>query len=295
MTMVTDLLRSRPAAGAGGGDILPNYWNPQRLDPDIILPSGGIAASVVCGAGAWGAWGVIQAASAADYVLVTAQFSKVVAGSGSFWVEVGIGPLQGESPIAAFGDHVFFSGAGASGVVSRTYRLEPHLIPAGSRIVARGWDTTGNASSRIMLSLIRASPLATWYSPWPNTYIGGGRATNLWRSPAVAGWTGITNPAGGWTTVLAVAPNDLLFNACEFDPTNAGGGQGNVLELAVGAAGAEQILSRVPIGAVCVLAYCLGYCEAGRKGIIFSGERVSARMGFGPAGPWRMGFYFESV
>jgi hypothetical protein len=294
-TGLTDLLRSRPAPGAGGGDLLPNYWNPQRLDPEIVLPSSYLAASVVFGNGAWGSWATVQAAAAADYVLLAAQLSKPIANSGSCWLQIGLGAAGAEVPIAELGDHFLIAGSGASPIVTRTYRLEPYTIPAGTRVAARGWHTVGNAVSRLHLSLIPPSPTASWYSTWPNTYIGGSRATNLWRSPAVAGWTPINGGAAAWSTVLAAAANDLLFNACEFDAFNGGGGNGNVVELAVGAAGSEQILSRVPIGAEVVIAFSFGYSEAARKGIIFAGERVSARLLTDGAGPWDMAFYFEDV
>jgi hypothetical protein len=279
----------------GGGDILPNYWNPQRLDPDVIIPTAALPAAVAFGAGAWGAWAQLIAATPAAYVLVTAHLSKVVASSGNYWLEVGVGPAGREVPIAAIGDNCFISGAGAAPIVIRTYRLEPYLIPAGSRVVARGWHEVGNLSSRLALSLIPASPAATWYSPWPNTYIDGSRATKLWRTPAVNGWANIAGGGGAWSQVLAAAANDLLFNACEFNPMNAGGGGGNILELAVGPAGSEQLLSRVPIGCSVLIAFCSGYSEVGRKGLVLAGERVSARLALVPAGPWGMGFYFEDI
>lgn len=278
----------------GGGDILPNYWNPQRGDPEIVLPSNYVSIRPVFGNGAWGGWYGIQASTAADYVLLVAQLSKVIVTTGSYWCQVGIGAAGSEAPIAEFGGHAFISGSGAYPVVTNTWRLEPRLIPAGSRVAARGWYTVGHSGASIMLSCI--TPAATWYSPWPNTYIAGARATKLWRSPAVAGWVAINANAGAYSTVIASAANDLLFNACEFSPLAAGGGQGNVLELAVGAAGAEQVLSRVPIGEAIVTSFCQGYSEAARKGIILTGERVSARLiAPGAAGPYNMAFYFEDI
>lgn len=291
LTQITRIAIGGPQVVVGGGDLLPNYWNPQRLDPEIILPTSNLGIGVGCGAGAWGAWVEIQAATAADYVLLAAQLSKVIANSGSYWLQVGIGAAPNEVPIAEIGGHGFISGTGAAPIVTNTWRLEPYLIPAGSRVAARGWHACGHINSRIMLSLI--TPTAIWEDPWPNTYIEGARATNLWRTPTVANWLGIQKI--NYTEVIAAAANDLLFNACEFDPMAGGGGNGNTLELAVGAAGSEQVLSRVPLGSGCLAPLCQGYSEAARKGIIYAGERVSARLLSISAGTFNMAFYFEDI
>jgi hypothetical protein len=296
VSALTQLIRSRPAPGAGGGgDVLPNYWNPQRLDPEIILPSSYLGASVVFGAGAWGAWATVEPATAADYVLAMAHLSKVIANTGSLWLEIAIGPAGSEFPVAIVGAHGFIAGSGAFPIITRPYRLEPIFIPAGSRVAARGYSNVGHPGSVVQLTVIPPSPTATWYSPWSNLYIGGGRATNLRRFPAVPNWVSINGSGGAWVTVIAAAANTLLLNAAEFDPLNAGGGASNVVEVAVGAAGSEQVLSRISIGTAVILAFCEGYSEAARKGIIFAGERVSARLVRAFVGPWRMAFYCEDI
>ena len=282
-----------PGRQRAQGDILPNYWNPQRADPEVILPSSGFEARPTAAVGGWGAWTTVEAATAQDLVLLAAHVSKVTTASCSLWVQVGVDPSGGSSFTVRgeFAFHCFISGSGAYPIHSSTFRFEPYLIPAGSRVAMRGWVTAGDLRFQGYLALVRLA--ASWVDPWPNTYIAGGRATNQRRSPAVAGW--LTVPAGaGWTAAVASAPNDMLLSAVEIDPASGVGLQGDVVEAGVGAAGSEVVFSRAGIPSVRVYGWPFGYQEFGRKALVLSGERVAVRKVL-PGGTHRVALYFEDL
>jgi hypothetical protein len=282
--------------GAGGGDILPNYWNPQRADPEIILPSSALEARLTAGLGAWGAWTVVQAATSQALVLVVAHMSKITTVSGSGWVQVGVDPAGGVNYAVRgeFAFHAFISGEGAAPIHTSTFRLAPYLVPAGSRVAMRGWVTGALADLSIQGYLGFILPAATWVDPWPNTYIVGGRATNQRRDPAVPGW--YTVPQGAaWTQVIAAAPRDMLATAVEFDPSSGTGAQGEVVEMAVGAAGSELVFSRAGIPSVRLFGWAFGYQEFGRKALILRGEPVSLRKVAPFGGTHRIALYFEDL
>ena len=265
-----------PGRQRAQGDALPNYWNPQRADPEVILPSSGFEARPTAAVGGWGAWTTVEAATAQDLVLLAAHVSKITTASCSLWVQVGVDPSGGSSFTVRgeFAFHCFISGSGAYPIHSSTFRFEPYLIPAGSRVAMRGWVTAGDLRFQGYLALVRLA--ASWVDPWPNTYIAGGRATNQRRSPAVAGW--LTVPAGaGWTAAVASVPNDMLLSAVEIDPASGVGLQGDVVEAGVGAAGSEVVFSRAGIPSVRVYGWPFGYQEFGRKALVLSGERVAVR------------------
>jgi hypothetical protein len=169
-------------------------------------------------------------------------------------------------------------------------RLAPYKVPSGSRLAARAWTTAGDGRVALLLSVL-PSPPGNWRDPWPNTYIEGARVTKTRRDPAVAGWH--TLQSASWTQIVASAPNDMLFVAAEYDPANASGGQGQWVEVGVGAAGSEQILSRVPFPTILVFNWNAGYQEAARKGLILAGERVAARLRTGT--DLEAALYFEDL
>lgn len=282
-----------PGRQPGGGDVLPNYWNPQRADPEVILPSGAFEARPTAGVGQWGAWTTVEAATPQDLVLLAAHMSKITTASCSLWVQVGVDPTGGTSYTVRgeFAFHAFISGSGSFPIHTSTFRLAPYLVPAGSRVAMRGWASAGDLRFQGYLALV--TPAASWVDPWPNTYIGGGRATNQRRSPAVAGW--VTVPTGsGWTQAVASAPNDMLLTAVEVDPTSAAGLQGDVVEVGVGAAGSEVVFSRAGLPSLGVLGWPTGYQEFGRKALVLSGERVAVRKVL-PDGTHRLALYFEDL
>jgi hypothetical protein len=279
---------------SGGGDKLPNYWNPQRGDPEVILPSGAVEARPTAGLGAWGDWTTVEAATPQDLVLLAAHMSKVSTVNASLWVRIGVDPTGGTSFTvrAEFAFHVFISGSGAYPIHTSTFRLEPYLIPAGSRVAMRGRASAGNLWFQGFLALI--GPAASWVDPWPNTYIGGERATNQRRSPAAASW--LTVPQNGaWAQAVASAPNDMLLTAVEIDPLSATGFQGEVVEVGVGAAGSEVVFSRAGIPSVRVMGWPFGYQEFGRKALVLTGERVAVRKVTEGVGPYRLALYFEDL
>lgn len=283
-----------PGRQPGGGDVLPNYWNPQRADPEVVLPSSNLEAQATAALGAWGAWTTVQAATAGDLVLLAAHMSRITTASGSCWVQVGVDPTGGTSFTvrAEFAFHAFISGSGATPIHSSTFRLGPYLIPAGSRVAVRGWVTAGDLRFQGYLALI--APAASWVDPWANTYIAGGRATRQRRVPAVAGW--LTVPAGsGWTQAVASAPNDMLLTAVEIDPSSAAGTRGDVVEVGVGAAGSEVVFSRAGIPSLRILGWPFGYQEFGRKALVLSGERVAVRKAVVSGGTHRLALYFEDL
>lgn len=282
-----------PGRRQGAGDALPNYWNPQRGDPEVILPSSGLEARPTAALGAWGAWTIVEAATAQDLVLLAAHMSKITTVSGSLWAQIGVDPTGGTSFTvrAEFAFHAFISGSGAVPIHGNTFRLEPYLIPAGSRVAMRGWVSAGDLRFQGYLALI--TPAASWVDPWANTYIGGGRATKQRRSPVVPGWVSL--PASTvWTEAVASAPNDMLLTAGEIDPTSASGTQGLALEMGVGAAGSEVVFSRVAFPSARVLNFPFGHQELGRKALVLAGERVAVRKALA-AGTQRMALYFEDL
>jgi hypothetical protein len=283
-----------PGRQPGGGDVLPNYWNPQRADPEVILPSSGLEAQATAGLGAWGAWTTIQAATSVDLVLLAAHMSKITTASGSFWGQIGVDPTGGTSFTvrAEFAFHAYVFGSGASPIHSSTFRFEPYLIPGGSRVAMRGWVTAGDLSFQGYLALV--IPAASWVDPWPNTYVDGGRATKQRRSPAVAGWLTVP-PGSGWTEAVASAPNDMLLTAVEIDPSSATGTRGDVVEVGVGAAGSEVVFSRAGIPSLRIFGWPFGYQEFGRKALVLSGERVAVRKKLVSGGTHRLALYFEDL
>ena len=282
---------------SGGGDILPNYWNPSRADPDIILRSTAAwGTSVTFGVGAWGSWFQIEAGYAEDLVLVQLDMTKTVTVTCSFWLEIGLGAAGSEEAIACVGQDVMITGSGAYPHLAWSRRLAPRLVPAGTRVAARGWTTAGYTDGVVNLSCIRPAPAALWCDPWPNSYIGGGRVIRTHRVPAVGGWLSVAGGGVSWTEVVAAAPNDMLFVAAQYDATNAGGGSlGNRVEVGVGASGQEVVFSRVAIPSGMSGTWPYGEHQVGRKSLILSGERVAARLMGSAAGPWRMAFYFEDL
>lgn len=295
--MVTELLRSRPAPAAGAGDVLPNYWNPSRGEPDIVLPSAATyGVALVFGVGAWGAWLQVEPAAHPNYVLISLDLMKLITASCSFWVEVAVLIAQEYVVVGRVGQHVLIVDSGAYPLINQTYRLAPCLLPAGSRVSVRGWTTAGHVASRLNLSCVLPSPGATWHDPWPNTYIGGARATSVERIPAVPGWLAVAGGGVAWTEVVAAAASDMLFTAAEYDPlAGVGGASGNRVEIGVGAAGAEVVFSRVALPGAALVGWPFGYHEVGRKSLILAGERVAARLVGAAVGGGRMGFYFEDL
>lgn len=281
---------------SGGGDVLPNYGNPSRGQPDVTLPLGTTySTTLACGVGAWGGWAQVAAATPAAYVPTRAHWTKVVSSSCSFWLQVGVGAAGSEVPIAVVGDAVLISGSGAYPLVTGSRPLAPKLIAAGSRIAVRGWTTAGSQGARVNLSCLPASPAANWYSPWPNSYVGGGRVAAQRRWPSPASWYAV--PGGGvtWLELTGSAANDMLFDGAEFNIANAGGGDGNRLQLGVGSAGSEVVLSEVPFPGLAMVNWCGGYQDVGCRSIVLAGERVVARLKGPAAGPWSMAFYFEDL
>lgn len=264
-----------PGCQPSGGDVLPNYWNPQRADPEVVLPSSGLEARPTAALATWGAWTTVEAATPRDLVLVAAHMSKITTASGSLWVQIGVDPTGGTSFAVGqeFAFHAFISGEGSVPIHSSTFRLEPCLVPAGSRVGMRGWVTVGDLRFQGYLALI--APAASWVDPWPNTYIGGGRATRQRRYPVVNGWVSL--PAStAWTQVVASAPNDMLLTALEVRP-GSGSIPGLSLEVGVGAAGSEVVFSRIGIPTARIINFPFGHQEFGRKALILRGERVAVR------------------
>jgi hypothetical protein len=293
MTMVTELLRSRPAAAAAG-DVLPNYWNPQRADPEVILPSGFVEVRAFAGVGSWGDWTIVEAPTSQDLVLLAAHMSKVTVSNCSLWVQVGVDPTGDHlwTARAEFAFHCFISGSGSYPIHSSTFRLAPYLIPAGSSVAVRGRVTSVD-NDRFQGFLALVSPGASWVDPWPNTYIAGGRVTRQRRSPTAGSWLRV--PAGSaWAQAVASAPNDMLVTAVEINPLSAQGFQGEVLEVGVGAAGSEVVFSRAGIPSVRVTGWAFGHQEFGRKALVLAGERVAVRELSG-LGPYDVGLYFEDL
>jgi len=282
---------------SGGGDVLPNYWNPSRGQPDVILPSATSYSFVLTfPVGSWSAWIALEPALAADYVLACLALARVCTAAGSFWVQLALGPGSPDTIVATVGQNILIAGSGAYPWAGYTLRLPPKLLPAGQSLFIRGRAEGGSGNGRLNVVCMPASPGATWYSPWPNTYIGGSRVTAVRRVPDVPNWVRVAGNATAWTEVVASAPNDMLFTGAEFDPTNGGGGSmGNRLEVAVGPAGSEVVYSRVPFPSAMSGFWPFGYQEVGRKSLILAGERVSARLVTGGAGPWRMGLYLEDL
>jgi hypothetical protein len=285
------LRRCEPAAG---GDELPNYWNPQRADPDIIIPTTGTSVNPVFGVGAWGAYVQIVAATAADLVLTQVNFFKNTTASCVFWLEIATGAAGAEVPLCYVGDQTLISGAGASPLLTLAKRVGPFKVPAGTRISARGWTTAGNTDGSVILSFIPPSPSATWVTPWPNTYIGGGRVTAPHRrDPVVPNWVATVATSPLWTQIVAAAPNDMLLDAVEWDMGNVGGGFGNIMEIGVGAAGAEVVFARAAWPGIVIAAWIFGYITLGRKVQVLAGERVAARMVKAAGVSRECAFYWE--
>jgi len=280
--------------GAGGEvDLLPNYWNAQRLEPSTVLPSSYSDARPVAGIGAWGNWVSVEAAIAADLVLVALHYNVVTVQTGSCWMQLGYDPEGGTdyTVVEEVGEHAFISGTGAVPIHGGTRRLAPFLVLAGSRIGMRARKTAGHTGVGAFLSAV--SPEAGWVDPWPNTYIEGARVTGQRRFPVVNGWqNSVVQPT--WTEVYAAAPNDMLLTALEWDPANAAGAQGEVVEVGVGPVGEEVVAARVGIPSIRILSWASGLQEFGRKALILSGERVVVRHGLA-SGTRRVALYFEDL
>lgn len=280
--------------GPGGEvDVLPNYWNPQRLEPSIVLPSGYLDARPVAGLGSWGAWASLEASVAADVVLTALHYNVVTVASGSCWIQLGYDPEGGTdyAMIEEVGEHAFISGSGAVPIHGGTRRLAPFLVPAGSRIGIRARKTAGHTGVAAFLSALPTD--ASWVDPWPNTYIEGAGVSGQRRFPAVDGWqNSVAEPT--WTEVYSAAPNDMLLTAAEWDPQNAAGAQGEVVEVGVGAAGEEVVAARVGIPSICVPGWASGLQEFGRKALILSGERVVVRHTWA-SGTQGVALYFEDL
>lgn len=280
---------------AGGGDLVPNYGNPQRGDPDIILPATGTSLALAYGAGAWGAYKQIVAATPAALALALINWSKIITVTGSHWVEIATGAAGAEVPLCYVGEHGIIAGAGSSPIVSFSRRVGPYTIPAGTRVAARGWVTGGgNAAGHVILSCFNPAPAALWVDPWPNTYVGGSRVTApVRRDPAVAGWYDPIAITPNWTQIVAVAPNDMLLDAVEWDPTNGTGGIGNIMEIGVGAAGAEVVFARAAWPGIALFGWIEGSMLLGRTVEVLAGERVAARMVKLAGVVQRCAFYWE--
>jgi hypothetical protein len=278
----------------GGGDVLPNYWNPARGQPEIILPVTYIPVAGVAGNNAWGAYVTLTLGLPTDFVLLSAHITQVVATTASFWYEIRVTRFEGPFTIATFGTGVLVAGAGSSPITTRPYRLAPYWVPPGAILEIRAYCTLAagpNTAFYAFVSGILSGANASWYSPWPNTYIGGTRATALRRSIAVPNWHSI---AAVWTQIVPAAPNDMLITAAELDPAQAVGGAGQVLAIGTGAGGAEVAHTRVPFPRAPLFAVTSGQQEPGRKGLVLSGERVVASMLSG-ATPRNAAVYFEDL
>jgi hypothetical protein len=292
--MVTDLLRSRPAPGAGGGDLLPNYWNPSRGQPETILPTNYIPVVGTAGNNAWGSYVTLTAGLPDSLVLLSAHITQCVAASSEFWYELRATLIDGYHTIATFGLQSIIAGSGSSPMVSRPFRLEPYTMPPGAILEIRAYGAIPAPTNTQFYAFVSGIPwktLASWYDPWPNTYIAGTRATNQRRSIAVPNYHSI---GAAWTQILAAAPNDMLITAAELNGLEGKGSAGQVMEIGTGAAGAEVAHTRVPFPRMPIIAFTFGHQEPGRKGLVLNGERVVARMLSGTT-PRNGAVYFEDI
>lgn len=257
--------------GQPGGEVELGYLNPSR-QPPVIYPSTRQQCAVSFGAGAWGSWAQVEASTGVDTVLQQLLIGKVVGSSGSIWVQIGIGAVNEEVPVATIGDNVFIAGSGSAPLVVFDKRLSPIPIPAGTRIVVRGWSNVGHAAGSVML--INLPNPASWVTPWPDTYIEGGRSPVLSRLPVVPNWLAISTT---WTQVIAAAASDILLDGAEFNAMVGGGGTGNVLQVAVGAIGEEVTITEIPFVTAGLFSFLQAQVRTVRRAQILVGERVVAR------------------
>jgi hypothetical protein len=258
----------------GGGDLLPNYGNPHRASPEVILPSTGEERRGSGGNNAWGSWANVGDPTTQPLVLLAAHINRVATTRDLLWIQVGADPAGGTNyaPVAIFAIHAYISGSGAYPVHGSHIPLPPITITAGSSLAFRAWGTgTGNHQFQGYLALLPTS--ASWYDPWPNTYITGARVSSIVRTPTVPTLITVDDT---YTQVLAAAPNAMLLTALEAD-FSTDGAPGQTFEVGVGPASYEVLFSRVGIPSTRLASGPYGYQTFARKALILPGERVAVR------------------
>lgn len=276
--------------GGGGGGI--GYWNPQRGNPEILLPVGNT--SFRSGAlGAWSAYAQIIAATPAAYVSAAAHLAWVAPQSGTLHIQIATGAGGAEVPIIEWAEGALIDGSGATPICYLTRDLAMLNIATGTRLSWRAWwDSAGGAPPcGLQLAVIDDGAAQLW-EPWNDDYPHGDLAVNQTpRVPATPGYIAVAaTPA--WTTVIAAAARDLLFVGA--DRWHGATGSGTSIEIGIGAGGAEVLQSRVGFPGAALVLPGIGFQRPARKLKVLAGERVAARAVGGGANN-NFGFHFEAI
>lgn len=275
------------------------WYNPQRGQPEHIIPNLAICRTQVAALNAWSVWNQLTAGEAADYDLAGCQYQHTLFESGNLHVQIGKGAAGAEVPFIEFEIDATFANAPVSGVplVSGWLELPFIKVLAGTRLAFRAyWDTVGTSASMSIGLYLSAlpSPPSNWLA-WDDNYWKGLDASSNFRIPAVgAGWISVTTgPA--YTTIIPVAANNMLF----YGAAHQGDSAIRVIAqmaIATGAIGAEVDHSIVPLAAANTTLRGAGFTRPVRPAKINAGERVSAIEKFSVGNvPGNWAFYFENI
>jgi len=206
--MITDLLRSKPAAGAGGAT---THWA-RRDGAEIFLPTTGGPIAVTSGAiNTFGAWTAI-ATPANDFYLshLLVFLSVIPAALARLVVEFGYGAGPTALDVTRLDTNVVDPTADAAGYIELHLRSRPTLVAASQQIQARAYSSRAADAFACMVAGWDTS-YPTWTALPANTVAGPGR-----YYPSNTSTTGILANAGAWgtwgtaVTVVDPAPNDML-------------------------------------------------------------------------------------
>lgn len=284
--------------GAAGGGLNVGWYNPQRGNPGIIYPNLALSRAVTPGAGAWGAWTQIVAATGADQVLRYAYTGYVPESAGDVFIQIGVGAAGAESAIAEYSVGAQFSGT-VSGLplLSIPTELAAVKVASGTRLSARAWFDANVAGSTVPLIniFVGLAPYAgaqTWQA-WTDSYVAGNDATSQFRYPATPTFKTIAI-GPGWTELV---PSNTIGKSIlrGFISSTHRACHGEAIEFGSGAAGAE-VSHEFSAEATFSTLFLSTYAPLIRPVLINANERVVARIpSFGAASQMDVAGVFDAL
>jgi len=213
----------------GGFPIGPEICNGSSAG---IVSSSSSALAVTGGtANNFGAWTQMIAATSFDVAYIVAMVSDQVVSNFNSVYDIGIGAAGNETPIVNK-----LMGYGGNGNNYNAYEL-PVSIPAGTRISVRELGGGSGNSGHIGLELFDAG--------FTNMEGGAGVDAVGFVAGTCHGTsvtTGAANTKGSYSQLVASAARDYLGFCVAIDGLDAALGVHGILDIAIGAAGSEQII-----------------------------------------------------
>lgn len=280
------------------------YDNPVRTSPCVPLPQTGAAPLAINGAaGAWGSWVEVTAGEAAAYILAQVVCVIIPVASEVWWIQLGTGAADSESPIATVAGATLVAGAGSIPLHNQTFRLPPFLLAANTRLACRARASPGTTVNDLRTTVIVnawPSPPAGFITGWDgDTYLEGNAGNLQLITPAIPGSTNVASAAsangyGAWVPFIASASQRLRIIGVQSHFVIAA--RTAHFQVGTGAADSEVAheLTSAPGWATL---NSMGWCPFPRGVDVAAGERVAlrARDHHPAATNWPLSLVYEQV